>query len=870
MPFRVLLSVCLVATAVTGQNAPETENWPQFRGDHARGIATGAAAPTTWDVSTGKNVLWKTPVRGMAHSSPVVWGDRVFVMSAARTEGESKLSSLFGSKGYGAGESVANEKEHEFIVACLDKRTGKLLWQKTARRGIPRTKRHPKASHANATPACTADRVVAFFGSEGLYCYDHHGNLQWERDFGFLNVGAPGYPDKDGYQWGFASSPVIHGDRVVIQCDHEGESFVAALELATGKTIWRKPREENSTWCSPTVHETGVGGRPQVIVNGYKHIGGYDLETGEETWKLVGGGDVPVPTPVVVGDLIYLTSAHGRDRPLRALKVTASGDIKNDPDEDDDFVWLQRRRGIYMQTPLIHGGLLYACSDGGSLACYDALTGERHYRERLGAGRTGFSGSAVFSGGHLYFSGESGEISVVKAGKTFELVATNDMGETCMATPAVSDGVMFIRTRRHLVALKNGARSSDSSHDWRGFRGTDATATAKTAGPLVWNDTKNLSWKRRLPGPGASSPIVVGDAVFVTCWSGYAEGEDPKGGPANGKIEDLRRHLFKLDRRSGDVKWSVAIAPAKTEDEYGGRLATHGYASSTPVSDGELVYVQFGKSGVFAFDFAGNQKWMADIGKGSSEWKTGSGSSPSLWKDFLFVNASDESHALIALDKRTGKEIWRKPGKELDQAYGMPLLVDDGEHAPVLVLALLGEIWGLEPDTGKVRWSVKTKTQGAYAPSVIAHGSMIYAVGARGRERGYAVRLGGTGDVTDTHVEWKTRYGMYVPTALHHDGHLYWVDEEGRAYCLDAENGELVYRERLDEEFYASPMLAGDSIYYVSRTGGTFILPADPRFEVKHRNVIESDDSQFDASPVMSQGQLFLRSDRFVYCFSAK
>jgi outer membrane protein assembly factor BamB len=224
-------------------------HWPQFRGYRARGVAAaGMTTPVGWDVETGQNIAWRTPVRGLAHSSPVVWGDRVFLTSAARTEGESVLSSLFGSPGYGAGESVTNEQEHEFLLVCLDRHSGDVLWSRVLHRGVPRIKRHPKSSHANPTPACDAGHVVAFFGSDGLYCCDHDGNLLWSRDLGVLNSGAPGYPDKDGFQWGFASSPVIHGDRVLVQCDHEGDSFVAALDLASGADVWRTARNVSSTW----------------------------------------------------------------------------------------------------------------------------------------------------------------------------------------------------------------------------------------------------------------------------------------------------------------------------------------------------------------------------------------------------------------------------------------------------------------------------------------------------------------------------------------------------------------------------------------------------------------------------------------------
>jgi outer membrane protein assembly factor BamB len=432
--------------------ADASAQWPTFRGHRARGIASGPTPPTSWNVEDGTNIRWKAAVPGMGHSSPVLWGDRLFVTTAVPDAGETELASLYGSPGYGAGESVASEGVHAFRLYCLDRKTGAVRWHRDAAVGVPKAARHPKSSHANPTPACDAERVVAFFGSEGLHCYDHAGKLLWSRDFGVLDSGAPGY-GKEGYQWGFASSPVLHDGRVVVQCDVENDSFLAVLDARDGSEIWRVARDEDSTWGTPTVHETGADGRPQVIVNGYKHMGGYDLATGAEIWTLAGGGDVPVPTPIVVDELIYLTNAHGRMRPICAIRTDARGPLTLDPDECAAMVWCHPRKGIYMQTPIVVGDALYACSDGGILECFDAATGAQRFRARLGSGGSGFSGSAIAVGDVLYFTSEHGSIHVVRAGPKLDVIAVNDMGETCMSTPAAADGVLYVRGRRHLFAI---------------------------------------------------------------------------------------------------------------------------------------------------------------------------------------------------------------------------------------------------------------------------------------------------------------------------------------------------------------------------------------------------------------------------------
>lgn len=453
-----LVLTCAV-TVVGGADGPAAASddanarWPSFRGPSASGVAPHAAPPIEWSVSEQRNVRWRTPIPGLAHSSPIVWDDRVFVTTAVRQGEPAALASLYGSPGYGSGDSVRDDAAYSFRVYCLDRRSGAVVWEREACAGVPQVKRHPKSSHANPTPTCDARRVVASFGSEGLYCFDHDGTLLWKRDLGVLNSGAPGYPDKSDYQWGFASSPVLHGDRVIVQCDVENDSFLAVLDADDGADVWRAARDEDSTWGTPTVHERGADGRAQIVVNGYKHIGGYDFESGEEIWTLRGGGDVPVPTPVVGHGLIFITNAHGRLRPIYAVRVDARGELTMDPSSCEAMAWCHPRQGVYMQTPIVVGEHLYCCSDGGVLACYDAQTGEQQYRERLGVGGTGFSGSPVAAGSTLYFSGESGEIFVVRAGPTFELLATNDMGETCMSTPAIGGDCLYIRTRGHLVAI---------------------------------------------------------------------------------------------------------------------------------------------------------------------------------------------------------------------------------------------------------------------------------------------------------------------------------------------------------------------------------------------------------------------------------
>jgi outer membrane protein assembly factor BamB len=291
-------------------------------------------------------------------------------------------------------------------------------------------------------------RVIACFGSEGLYAFDFDGTALWKKDLGVLDSGFYMVPSA---QWGFASSPVIWDELVLLQVDVHKGSYLAAFDKQDGKEVWRTARKEIPTWGTPTVVETAAGAR--VVVNGYKHIGGYDLASGKEVWKLVGGGDIPVPTPVLLGDLVFITNAHGMMAPIYAVRADAEGELQPEPEKEPALQWMNRRRGNYMQTPLAYGTRLYLCSDAGIMACYEPETGEEIWRERLGDGNAGFTASPVAADGKIYMTSEEGRVYTVLAGDEFEIVGINELGETCMATPAISEGAIFFRTRSHLVTV---------------------------------------------------------------------------------------------------------------------------------------------------------------------------------------------------------------------------------------------------------------------------------------------------------------------------------------------------------------------------------------------------------------------------------
>lgn len=410
--------------------------------------------------------------------------------------------------------------------------------------------------------------------------------------------------------------------------------------------------------------------------------------------------------------------------------------------------------------------------------------------------------------------------------------------------------------------------------DWPQFRGPNGAgiAAADARPATAWSDSQNVAWKIALPGPGSSSPIILGERVFVTCYTGYGDGSN------GGSPDKLLRHLLCVDRRSGKILWDKPVPAELPEDPFNGYLTEHGYASSTPVTDGERVYVFFGKAGALAFDLEGKQLWQVNLGKLSNNRRWGSGASPVLYKDWVIVNAAGESRSVRALDKLTGKEVWKAEAGSLDLCFSTPMLVDGEGGRADLVLAVPGELWGMNPDTGKLRWFAETGIDGNVSPSVVAADGLVFVTGGFPRQGSAAVRTGGKGDVTKTHLLWSSQNASYVPSPVAHNGHLFVVSDAGFATCLEAKTGKLVYKERLPgasstgpggKPFYASPVLANGQLYAVSRRNGTFVIEAKPEFKLVAQNSLPGDDSDFNATPAIVGRQLFLRSNRNLYCIEA-
>jgi len=421
-------------------------SWPSFRGPNASGVAEGQNLPDEWNAKTGQNILWRTPVPGLAHSSPIVWGNRVYVTSAVSSDPKAAFKPGL----YGDGDASKDRSTHKWMLYALDKRTGKVVWERVAFEGEPREKRHIKATYANSTPATDGRMVVAWFGSQGVYAYDVNGKFLWKVDLGRIDLGAYDIPT---FEWGSASSPIIWNDLVILQCDTQTDSFIVALDAATGETVWKTERDEIPSWGTPTVATTSKG--EELIANASNYIRGYDPRTGKELWRLGKSSKITAPTPVFADDILVVASGRGPERPIFVVKAGARGDLTL-PDgktSSDAVIWSRTGRGSYMPTPLIYKGVLYVLANNGTFDAYNLKTGDEIYRQRLPLVGNGFSASPIAADGKIYLSNEDGEILVVSAGEKFTHLKTNSMGELVMATPALSEGVMYIRTAQSLFAV---------------------------------------------------------------------------------------------------------------------------------------------------------------------------------------------------------------------------------------------------------------------------------------------------------------------------------------------------------------------------------------------------------------------------------
>ena len=407
------------------------------------------------------------------------------------------------------------------------------------------------------------------------------------------------------------------------------------------------------------------------------------------------------------------------------------------------------------------------------------------------------------------------------------------------------------------------------AEDWPRFRGVNGQGISSQAVPTQWSEDKNIKWRCKLPGPGSSSPIIYRNKIFITSFSGVTTGDqDPS---------KLVRHIVCVDKEKGTIIWKDTVKATQPEDPYSGFLVEHGYASNTPLIDSGRLFVYLGKSGIHCYSLDGKKLWQKSLGTGSTRRKWGSAASPIIYKNTLIVSAAEESLTLYGLNPENGDQKWKSQADSLEMAYATPVLMKLSPERDDLILPVPGELWGMNPETGKLRWFTKTNITGNVSPSPVLGNGTVYIFGGYPSLRRSAIKVDGKkGELKEEATIWEDNQSSYVPTPVYVNNRLYWASDTGYACCVDAKSGDMLFRERLDargkgsrgKPFYSGAILAGDKIYAVSRWGGTFVFNADKEFKLISHNKISSDDSQFHGTPALSNGEIFLRSDKYLYCIS--
>lgn len=435
----------------------ETATWPTWRGSAGTGLAAGAKPPTTWNDQ--QNIKWKAKIPGAGFSTPIVWGNRIFLLTAIETNEERPPVATAapsqpapppdappakggkrGSKG-GFGGGPTPTKFHEFVVMALDRNTGKVAWQKTARREVPHEGHHATHGYASASPVTDGERLYVSFGSRGFYCYDLQGKLLWEKDLGDMR-------SKLGF--GEGASPALAGDLLIINWDHEDQSFIVALNKKTGAEVWRTLREEKSSWSTPLIVE--YEGRQQAIVAASKRTRSYDAKTGQLIWEASGLTGNVIPHPVVGHGLVYVMSGF-QGNSIQAIKLSSKGDVT----DTDNIVWSARQSAPYVPSPVLSGNRLYMGKGNDAyLSCLNALTGEPYYQNQPLEGVRGLYASPVAANGYVYVVGREGTVLVLKDAEKYEVVATNKLSDKIDASPAVLDGELYLRGHEYLYCIAEG------------------------------------------------------------------------------------------------------------------------------------------------------------------------------------------------------------------------------------------------------------------------------------------------------------------------------------------------------------------------------------------------------------------------------
>jgi len=788
-----------------------SQNWPSFRGFEGNGISPYTNMPTRWDGKTGEGILWKTKVPLPGHSSPLVWGHRIFL-----TGGDPNALAVF----------------------CFDTASGKLLWRGDVTRAPMKDDEEPLEPMEDtgwAAPTAVTDgkHVYAMFVTGDIVCFDFEGKKVWEK-----SLGVP----ENAY--GHASSLAIYRNLVLIQYDQgmaeDGLSKMIALDGFTGEVAWQTKRPVDNSWCSPIV--VRIGDQYQLLTLSQPWVIAYEPAKGAELWRAGEFSGEMAPSPIVANGLVFVIEPYNS---LVAIKPDGKGDVTK-----THIAWRMDEGGPDICSPISDGQRVFMLGTEGLLSCHKTSDGARIWEHDL---EEFCLASPSLVGTNLYVLSEKGLMFIIEAADEYKELAKCELGEQCHATPAFADGRIYIRGVEHLYCIvkedSTSASPQDPSKHWPSFRGPEGNGvSAYTNIPTRWDGKtgEGVLWKTKVPLPGHNSPIVWGDRIFLS-------GGDPN-----------ELAVFCFDVASGALLWrgDVTRAPLKADEELLEPMEGTGWAAPTAVTDGQRVYAMFVTGDIAGFGFSGKKIWEKSLGTPDNAY--GHASSLAIYRNLVLIQfdqgvAEDEMSAMIALDGFTGEVAWRKK-RPVDNAWSSPVVVRVGDAFQVLTCSLPWVI-AYEPAKGTELWRADCLS-GDVAPSPIYANGLVFVIEPYNEL--IAIKPDGKGDVTKTHIAWiMDEGGPDICSPVSDGERIFMLGSEGLLSCHKTSDGTRLWEHDLEESCEASPSLVGNNIYVLTIKGVMFIIEAADEYKELAKCELGE---KCHASPAFADGRIYIRAVEHLYC----